>query len=90
MGNHPLGRRITEKDFGDIAYSNIINVNQQCDVVKKNANFILGAISSCVIRNTGSNYSAFSRSSEASAKMMCLILGITLCVHGKCNGRIHD
>lgn len=44
MGNHPLGRRITEKDFGDIAYSNIINVNQQCDVVKKNANFILGVL----------------------------------------------
>lgn len=35
MGNHSLGRRIRGKDFGDIAYSSIINVNQQYDVVKK-------------------------------------------------------
>jgi len=78
MGNHSLGTRITGKDFGDIAYSNIINVNQECDVVKKNLHFILRGISSCVIHSTGNNYSALSRSSEASAKAMCLILGITL------------
>lgn len=36
METRSSGRRITEKDFEDTAYNNIINVNQQCDVIKKN------------------------------------------------------
>lgn len=36
MESHSSGRRITEKDFEDIACNSIINVNQQCGVVKNN------------------------------------------------------
>lgn len=54
MGNQSFSRRLIEKYFWNLAYSYIVNVNQQCDVVK-NANFILGDISIYVIHCTGSN-----------------------------------
>ena len=78
MGNQSFSRRLTEKYFWNLAYSYIVNVNQQCDVVK-NANFILGDISIYAIHCTGSNYCAFSMFIEVLAQVMYLILGITLC-----------